>query len=173
MLKALSSVARASAHPCRNLTLVLTLTLTLTLTLQKADKHITPELCHKRWDTIVRNPVVKGPWSSEEDRIVRELVARHGSGGTCWMLMNKKGLPQRTAKQIRERWLNHLAPDINKDPWTQEEDLVLCAAHRHFGGSYAEFARLLLPGRPENNIKNRLNKLLASDPVHCWLEVRV
>ncbi|KAG5180707.1 hypothetical protein JKP88DRAFT_166369, partial [Tribonema minus] len=112
--------------------------------------------------------------SSEEDRIVRQLVARHGTGSTCWMLLNKKGLPQRTPKQIRERWLNHLVPHINKDPWTQEEDMVLCAAHRHFGGIYAEFARLLLPGRPENSIKNHLNtsKMLASDPAHFGLEVR-
>jgi len=38
-------------------------------------------------------------------------------------------LPGRKGKQCRERWHNHLNPDINKDAWTNDEDLKLVEAH--------------------------------------------
>ncbi len=34
-------------------------------------------------------------------------------------------LPGRIGKQCRERWHNHLNPDINKKPWTLEEDRLI------------------------------------------------
>ncbi|KAG5184476.1 hypothetical protein JKP88DRAFT_181239, partial [Tribonema minus] len=107
----------------------------------------------------------------QEDAIVRVLVARHGTRD--WALMRDVGLPQRTAKQIRERWTNHLTPNIKKDGWTKQEDIVLCAAYRLFGGSFAEFARLLLAGRPENTIKNHLMHLVITKPSYCWVQVRL
>ena len=33
-----------------------------------------------------------------------------------------KYLPGRIGKQCRERWYNHLDPNINKKGWTEEED---------------------------------------------------
>jgi hypothetical protein len=34
-------------------------------------------------------------------------------------------LKGRLGKQCRERWYNHLNPDINKEPWTTEEDAMI------------------------------------------------
>jgi hypothetical protein len=34
-------------------------------------------------------------------------------------------LPGRTAKQCRRHWENFLSPEINSEPWTPEEDLLL------------------------------------------------
>ena len=34
-------------------------------------------------------------------------------------------LKGRLGKQCRERWYNHLQPDINKSPWTAEEDALI------------------------------------------------
>lgn len=33
---------------------------------------------------------------------------------------NSNGL--RTAKQVRERWINYIDPSIRRDDWTSEED---------------------------------------------------
>ncbi|XP_022897794.1 transcription factor MYB3R-2-like, partial [Olea europaea var. sylvestris] len=61
---------------------------------------------------------------------------------------------QHIGKQCRDRWNNHLNPEINKGAWTKEEDEVLISAHAVYGNKWAEMAKLL-PGRLENSIKNR------------------
>ncbi len=37
----------------------------------------------------------------------------------------------RTGKQCRERWHNHLDPNINKNAWTEEEEKIMSDAHRY------------------------------------------
>ena len=77
------------------------------------------------------------------------------------MLTAKQLGSGRTGKQCRERWLNHLRPDLNKGPWTAEEDAALVEAHRAVGNRWSEIARRL-PGRPENAIKNRWNSTVRA-----------
>lgn len=44
------------------------------------------------------------------------------------------------------RWHNHLNPAINKEAWTQEEELALIRAHQIYGNRWAELTKFL-PGR--------------------------
>lgn len=44
------------------------------------------------------------------------------------------------------RWHNHLNPAINKEAWTQEEELALVRAHQIYGNKWAELTKFL-PGR--------------------------
>ena len=66
--------------------------------------------------------LVKGPWTKEEDVKVMELVKELGP--KKWSAIADH-LPGRIGKQCRERWHNHLNPDIRKDAWTPEEDAVI------------------------------------------------
>jgi hypothetical protein len=70
-------------------------------------------------------------------------------------------LPNRTGKQCRDRWVNHLDPSINKSEWTTKENAILLSewtANKNSTKNWAELAKLL-PGRTVTDVKNRYRQL--------------
>ena len=114
----------------------------------------TPQDLEQRWRVIC--PPVKGSWIREEDVQLRACVKEFGE--ERWAHIAKH-IPGRRGKQCRERWKNHLDPNLNKSSWTPAEDMALLSAHRCLGNKWSEISKLLNTGRGENSVKNRFHSL--------------
>jgi len=106
-------------------------------------------------DTAMR----KGPWLASEDETLLQLVEKYGAHD--WSFIAEH-IPGRVGKQCRERYFNHLAPDVRKDAWTDREDDAIVHAHHVVGNKWTNIAKILGNGRSPNSIKNRWHSSLKN-----------
>ena len=92
--------------------------------------------CFSRYKRI-RPGIVKGSWKREEDIKIIELVAKYGK---AWSKISKT-LGTRNGKQIRDRYINVLDPEIKKGKFTEEEDNMLINLYYKHGPKWATIAK--------------------------------
>nr|AKA59787.1 MYB11 [Scutellaria playfairii] len=113
-----------------------------------------------------KTKVKRGPWSPEEDNILKNYVQQHGTSGSWIALPLKAGL-KRCGKSCRLRWLNYLRPNIKHGGFTEEEDNIILTLYHNIGTRWSVIASQL-PGRTDNDIKNywntKLKKKLSQPP---------
>jgi len=121
--------------------------------------------CLQRWNKVLNPKLKKGRWTEEEDEFLLQLVQDqtelNESGhnkNIKWNVISEAMQDSRSAKQCRERWVNHLNPAVTKNAWHPEEDKTLLALHEKFPNKWANISRCL-PGRSESMVKSRLTKL--------------
>ncbi|CDW82128.1 myb-like dna-binding domain containing protein [Stylonychia lemnae] len=118
--------------------------------------------CHYKWQSEYKTQPQKAPWTYEEDLLLKQLVGERGQ--KQWQeianeINKKMGNNKRQGKQCRERWINFLSPDIKREPWSPKEDLLLLEKQKQIGNQWAQIAKEI-PGRTENQVKNRFNSML-------------
>lgn len=116
-----------------------------------------------RWEKCLDPALTKGPFTQEEDQLIIDYVKQNGPQnwpGLCELLKN------RSPKQCRERWFNHLDPNIISKPWTSEEDALIFNSISKYGKKWSIIAKFL-PGRTDNAIKNRWNSSISKRIIFC------
>ncbi|XVF32935.1 hypothetical protein REPUB_Repub17cG0125700 [Reevesia pubescens] len=95
--------------------------------------------------------VRKGPWTEEEDSMLKAYVNIHGEGR--WNSVARLSGLKRTGKSCRLRWLNYLRPEVRRGNISLEEQLLILELHSRWGNRWSKIAQHL-PGRTDNEIKN-------------------
>ncbi|XP_076938555.1 transcription factor MYB15-like [Bidens hawaiensis] len=101
-----------------------------------------------------KNGLKKGAWTDDEDKKLTAYIKRYGYWN--WSLLPKFAGVSRSGKSCRLRWMNYLRPDLKHGNFTEEEDNVIVSLHNKIGNRWSTIATKL-PGRSDNEIKNRWN----------------
>jgi hypothetical protein len=114
--------------------------------------------------------------AQQDERIKAEIykyMATHPAGqGISWATISNNIGRIKTPKQIRERWINHLNPELNLKKFTRLEEQTLLQIFNESGMrddeslrdkkprniiSWVDVARSLGTNRSDNDVKNKFN----------------
>ena len=95
-------------------------------------------------------------WSSEEDTALQDLI-KEQSDTPQWDILASKMAELgfvKTAKQCKDRWVNNLAPCLDKSKWSVEESKQLFELYLQFGNKWKAISKHF-KGRTDNAVKNQ------------------
>ncbi|KAG0304606.1 hypothetical protein BGZ98_005280 [Dissophora globulifera] len=110
--------------------------------------------CRKRWFHSLDPKLKKGPWTEEEDQLLKTGVQMFKGQ---WSKIAER-IPGRTDDQCAKRWREGLDPLIDRAAWTPEDDLLLLQRFDELGSQWQKIA-MAFPGRPGLHCRNRWRKL--------------
>jgi hypothetical protein len=101
------------------------------------------------------NPKKRKRFTQDEDEFIKIVV--NVKGKNCWIKLGE--ILNRDPKQVRDRYNNYLKEDLNKGPWSIEENEKLMQLQN--GNLKNKWSKMeeFFPGRNQVQIKNQWNKL--------------
>ena len=86
----------------------------------------------------------KQPWTPIEDDLLLQLIDNPNKPKQKWAFISRKINDQlhsgnliRKPRQCKQRWANHLDPEILKDEWNMEEDIKLLEEQFRVGNKWS------------------------------------
>lgn len=113
--------------------------------------------CSARFKRI-KPGIIKGAWTKEEDDKLLELVSQLG---TNWALISNY-MGSRSGKQVRDRFLNTLNPNLNRNKFSAEEDDLILKLYKDLGCKWSQIANSFV-NRTGDMIKNRFYSSLRKN----------
>lgn len=95
-------------------------------------------------------------FTAEEDNMILALVEELGLGSWDAIAKNIKG---RSLKQVKDRYMRELNPNIKKMPWTKSEDALLLEKYLEIGPHWLALGRTL--NRSDYDVKNRFHTYIS------------
>ena len=105
--------------------------------------------CFSRYKRI-RPGINKGSWKKEEDTLILNLIKEYGKS---WSKISNI-IKTRNGKQIRDRYINVLSPNINKNKFSSDEDFLIIKLYEKYGAKWAKI-NSYFNNRTTDMIKNR------------------
>ncbi|MES1910337.1 MAG: hypothetical protein MHM6MM_002948 [Cercozoa sp. M6MM] len=130
---------------------------------------MTSSACCTRWTSSFKEASRRQPWTEGERDLLRGLVAeavgneKEVNLRTADWRRIASMMRRRTCKQVRDQWNLQLDPKIDRDRWSEEENVIILKLHVRFGTSWTKIARELNKERrtrgkdtrrTDNQIKN-------------------
>ena len=114
-------------------------------------KHLIKIITKSPKNKSIKNPTpIKGPWTFQEDLLLKQWVEKHGP--KSWRLC-ANNIPGRNRSQCRQHWYNKLKPNLIVGNWSSEEIFLIIVFYKKFKGSWKKMIPLFKT-RTENSIKN-------------------
>jgi len=114
---------------------------------------------------VTTTKTIPRPWTTEEDQELIALVKKSNQGNNNkhispkWSTEIAQSMStERTGKQCRERYLNHLKPKLRFDDWSIHEDALLVRLYMTMGTKWSQMSKFM-NGRTDNHIKNRFHHI--------------
>lgn len=99
----------------------------------------------------------KKKFTPEEDARLKMIVEQLGESN--WKRVADQ-MGTRNYRQCRERWKNYLCPNVCRDPWSPEEDILLQQKYSEYGSQWSVIAKFF-QNRTDVGLKNRWVVLTA------------
>ena len=122
-----------------------------------------PKDCLQKLQEVMSTGTVKNNnWLETEDKIVLQFP------GEKWAkvanIINEtchKGKKVRNGRSVKQRWFNHLNPELKKGPWTLNEDIKLIKLYLKFGKAWHNYTEEV-KNRSRSSIISRVSSLESS-----------
>ena len=115
----------------------------------------------------IQPKTIKRKFTKEEDQEIIKQVEIFGP--KSWELISRF-IPNRSAKQCRDRYQNYLAKNVFYGEWTKEEDNIILQKLNEFGNQWSILSKFL-KNRTPNAIKNRASFLIKNSEKICPTEI--
>ena len=97
----------------------------------------------------------KEKFTPEEDQLLLKLIDELGDKD--WKAISEK-MPNRNRRQCRDRYKYYLSPDVNRQPWTEEDDELLLKLYAQHGNKWTIISTFF-PNRTDIDVKNHYLKI--------------